>query len=545
MASDSSSSSSGTAAAAKVSAPAANALIYMTLVCLLVLGLVAGWRSHRNAGLFLKAIRSQPVWVLSLNFLAVNVGSGIFFTLPEVGTIAGITGVFAYAFASAAPLFLFAIVGPVFRRHNSSQWSMTAFIMERYGRPLHVLYGVVCTLFVGMYMVSELTAISSVFQMLTPVHPLVPAIVICVVTTIYTAFGGVFASLVTDAVQSALIFVLIVVAVVAVGVSVRPSAEDIQRVGLVKPTKMGGELFVILTLAIGFSDMYHQGFWQRTFASRNDRDLRWATFIGFWLVFVVAALVGMAGPLAAWAGTWSAASGAPGSTAFFTLVSSLAGWVSGLTLVLSTSLSCCAIDTCQTAMFASLYDLAEQRVSIWVVRVAVVLLNIPVIVLAERAPDVLQVYLMADLLACATLMPILLGLVRRLSFIHWTDALVGCFGGIVAVGAFGQAYLGNVHDGWQLLLLTGGLYVDDERVLGAFCIAPLGSVVFMFAFAGLRMGAARLLGRRQYWYVTRAPGAGCETADDSKAGPDSVYGAQAEAPPPAPGAGKDAGECCG
>ncbi|KAJ2161368.1 hypothetical protein GGF46_001546 [Coemansia sp. RSA 552] len=489
----------------KVSAPAANALIYVTLVCFLALGLLAGWRSHRSPSLFLKAIRSQSVWSLSLNFLAVNIGAGVFFTLPEVGTIAGITGVFAYAFAAAAPLSIFALIGPLFRKHNSSQWSMTAFIMERYGRPLHVLYSVICTMFVGLYLVSELTTIYSVFQLLTPLHPLAPMIIICVVTTIYTAFGGVFASLITDAVQCILIFVLILIAVIVIGVSVRPSKEDIERVGLVKPTKMGGELFVILTLAIAFSNMYHQGFWQRTFASRTDRDLRWATFYGFWLVFVVTALIGMSGPLAAWAGTWSADSDVPGSSAFFTIIASLPGWVSGLTLVLTTSLSCCAIDTCQTALFASLYDLVEQRVNIWVMRAAVVVLNVPVIILAMRAPDILQVYLLADLLATATIVPILFGLVPKLNFIHWTDAFFGCFGGIIAVGSFGQAYLGNRHDGWRLLLLEGGLYVEDERVLGAFCVAPLGSIVFTFAFAGIRMGVTKLLGRAQFRYSRPVP----------------------------------------
>ncbi|KAJ1824763.1 hypothetical protein LPJ60_000517 [Coemansia sp. RSA 2675] len=496
----------------KVSSPAANALIYVTLVCFLVLGIASGWRSHRNTGLFLKAIRSQSVLSLTLNFLAVNIGSGIFFSLPQVGTIAGITGVFAYAFASGAPLFIFAVLGPLFRKHNSKQWSMTAFIMERYGRPLHILYSLVCTLFVGMYLVSELTTIYSVYELLTPLNPLAPMIILCVVTTIYTAFGGVFASLMTDAIQCVLILVLLIVAAVVVGISVRPSKEDIDRVGLVKPTKMGGELFVILTLAIGFSVMYHQGFWQRTFASRNDRDLRWATFFGFWLVFIVAALVGMAGPLAAWAGTWSPDSGIPGSSAFFTLIASMDGWVSGLTVVLSTSLSCCAIDTCQSAMFASLYDMVEQKVNIWVVRAVVVVMNVPIIFLALRAPDILQVYLLADLLACATILPVLFGLIKRLNFLHWTDALVGCFGGIIAVGVFGQAYLGNAHDGWRLLLLEGGLYVEDERVLGAFCVAPLGSVVFTFFFAGLRMVVTRLLGRQQYSYINNI----AESSDDDE-----------------------------
>ncbi|KAJ2399150.1 hypothetical protein GGI10_006463 [Coemansia sp. RSA 2530] len=139
-------------------------------------------------------------------------------------------------------------------------------------------------------------------------------------------------------------------------------------------------------------------------------------------------------------------------------------------------------------------------------------MNVPIIFLALRAPDILQVYLLADLLACATILPVLFGLIKRLNFLHWTDALVGCFGGIIAVGVFGQAYLGNAHDGWRLLLLEGGLYVEDERVLGAFCVAPLGSVVFTFFFAGLRMVVTRLLGRQQYSYINNI----AESSDDDE-----------------------------
>ncbi|KAI8324106.1 hypothetical protein GQ54DRAFT_83611 [Martensiomyces pterosporus] len=508
----------------KVSGPAANALIYTTLIMFLFLGLSAGWKSHRNRGLFLKALRSQNVWALGLNFMAVNIGASIFFVLPEVGTIAGITGVFAYAFGWASPLFLIALIGPLFRRHNSKQWSMSAFVRERFGRPLHIIFVLISVFYIGIYMVSELTTISGVYNLLTPLDSLAPMIIICVITTIYTAFGGVFASLMTDAIQAVLIFVLIIVAVVVVSISIRPSREDIDRVGLVKPTKMGGELFVILTLAITFANMYHQGFWQRTFASRNDRDLRWATFIGFCLVFTITSLIGMAGPLAAWAGTWSADSGIPGSSSFFTLLGSMSGWVSGLTLVLTTSLSCCAFDTCQTAMFALLYDLVEQRISMWAVRAVVVLMNIPVIVIALRAPDILRVYLLADLLACATLLPVLFGLFRRLDFVHWTDALVGFFGGIIAVGCFGQAYLGSMHDGWRLMLLDDGLYVTDERVLGAFCIAPVGSAVFCLAFAALRVGATRLLGRQQYWYVNKTQGESTAAGSQPEEGSDSGKG---------------------
>ncbi|KAJ1678641.1 hypothetical protein EV182_003635 [Spiromyces aspiralis] len=480
----------------KVSSPAANALIYCTLAAFLLLGVYSGRKSFRDKDAFIKATRSQGVSSLGLNFVAVNLGSSIFYGLPEVGTIAGVVGVIAYAFGSSFPLFVFAIVGPMFRKHNSEQWSMTNFIMERYGRLMHIVYGVICSLFVCMYAVSELSTIYGTYHLLTDINPLAPLIVICIVTTIYTAFGGVLASMFTDTIQVFLICIMVVVAAISIGTSVRIDKAIMDQVGLVQPTKVSWQLFGIMIVAITFSDMYHQGFWQRTFASRTNRDLAWSAVIGFCLSFPLFTLIGMAGPLAAWSGTWSPPQkddDPPASMAFFSILAAAPGWVAGLTLVLSTSLSCCAMDTLQCTLAASLYDLVEQRIGMYIIRAIIILLNVPIIVLAMRAPDVLQIWLFADLLACATVLPVLLGLIPKLNFLVQWDVFVGCIAGIVSVGIAGTIYFHDSDRGWRLLMIDGGLYVDDYSVLMAFLVAPTFSTLFTFISAGVRISIYRLL----------------------------------------------------
>ncbi|KAJ1679664.1 hypothetical protein EV182_001585 [Spiromyces aspiralis] len=245
--------------------------------------------------------------------------------------------------------------------------------------------------------------------------------------------------------------------------------------------------------------MYHQGFWQRTFASRTNRDLLWSTVIGFCLSFPLFTLIGMAGPLAAWSGTWSPPQtddDPPASMTFFSILAAAPGWVAGLTLVLSTSLSCCAMDTLQCTLAASLYDLVEQRIGMYIIRAIVILLNVPIIVLAMRAPDVLQIWLFADLLACATVLPVLFGLIPKLNFLVQWDAFVGCAAGIISVGIAGTIYFHDSDRGWKLLMIDGGLYVDDYSVLTAFLVAPIFSALFTFISAGVRIGIYILISKK-------------------------------------------------
>lgn len=121
-----------------------------------------------------------------------------------------------------------------------------------------------------------------------------------------------------------------------------------------------------------------KGYWQRTFASKNDRELIRSAIFGSSLLFPVLFLIGFTGILAVWAGTWSADSDDPGYLAFFTLYSLLPDWLIAIVIILTVSLSCSAYDTLQTAMVATMSnDLFNNRLPLIVIRIFTIAINVP------------------------------------------------------------------------------------------------------------------------------------------------------------------------
>ncbi|KAJ1985227.1 hypothetical protein H4R34_000186 [Dimargaris verticillata] len=479
----------------ELSEPAAQALVYVTMVIFMGIGLYAGRQTGNSKELFLAARQTQNALPLGLNFLATSIGTWILFSLPEIGTIAGLLGVIAYSLACVFPLIVFAWLGPIIRRHNPDGFSLVSYVLQRFGRPLHILYCLIIIVYMALFLVSEFTGIGSILSLLAGIEGPVPVIILALVTTIYTAYGGLRASIFTDSIQAALATVMIIIAVVAIGTSVRFDHETAVDSGLLDSTKLGWELMYIMPIAVTFANMYHQGFWQRTFSAKDDRTLLWSSVIGSLVTLPVLILIGVCGLIAVWAGTWTADQ--PGYQAFFTLFQVLPTWVLGLTVVMSVSLVCCSVDTLQCALTSSVAELFCNKLSLRWCRVIAVVINAPTLYLSLAQIDILQLFLVADLLASATILPVVLGLIRgsHRYFNGW-EALCGCIGGLASVVVFGGFYYGDIVEGFKLLYLSNGLYVDDESVLGAFIVAPLSSMLVTALASGVRMAFVRFILKR-------------------------------------------------
>ncbi|OLY78904.1 hypothetical protein AYI68_g7039 [Smittium mucronatum] len=517
----------------------ANGLIYASLGVFLIIGMLAGRHSSRDLDKFIKALYTQGTLSIGLNFVAVNIGSSLFYSLPEFGTIGGVLGVFSYAIAGVVPVLLVGIIGSLFREHNPDNWSMSSFLMDRFGIYVNTFYCIICILFMILYMVGELTTVYGAYQLLTDVDPTAPVIVMAAVTVTYSgkqviaiavqylyfdvftllfffnlhvlnllssiflAFGGVLASLITDYIQTLFALTLIIISIVTIGIKIKipkgaPAASD-----LLTPTKISYTSLYILMAALIFSTLFHQGFWQRALSSKNEKNLKNGTYIGAAIILVLFVFVGMAGPLAAWSGLWSEDSDVPGSSTFFLILATMPEWIVALTLILVTCLGCSAMDTEICSMAGSIYDLTRNKLNFLAVRVVIVALMVPVVVIAFKTPDILQIFLLADLIASAVGPPMLVGLVPQCNLVTEIDALFGGVMGILSVGIFGCIYLGNAYDGWRLLLLEGGLYTPDNRVLGAFLVAPISSLGFCFISTAIRWAIYKYLGREMPVYKRR------------------------------------------
>jgi hypothetical protein len=210
-----------------------------------------------------------------------------------------------------------------------------------------------------------------------------------------------------------------------------------------------------------------QGFWLRTFASRTDKDLRIGVTIATAAVLCILVLVGSAGLLAAWAGVWPGEPPQLGSLSFFLLLAQLPAWVVGVMLVMVVSLSTAAFDTLQSAMVSTASnDFFRNRLSIWFIRAGVVAVMVPAVVVALRSPNILQIFLIADLVSAATIPVLFIGLHRRCYWWTGVEFVLGGLGGVFTVFVFGAIYYKDAHKGAKLLLLQNGLLTGDWSTFG-------------------------------------------------------------------------------
>lgn len=422
--------------------------------------------------------------------------SSLLFGYPQLAVIpnAGVLGLVAYCFSTVVPLWFFAWLGPLIRRVCPDGFTLAEYIRRRFGWPVGVLSGLIFVGFMFCFMLVELNTYGSAVNLLGGVNPTVAALVIAIITTVYTAYGGFKASLYTDNVNAVIILIFIVIAVVAAGVNLDIDHARVESSGLLKPQRLAGELWYILPAALIFSQMFNQGFWQRAFASKDNKTLYLSVIFATFPLFAVCMLVGMAGPLAQWSGLFEGYSPEDdGSLTFFYILNTLPNWLTGIVIVLCGCLSSSAYDTFQSAQISTIQnDVFLGRLNIWWCRAILVCLNVPSVVLAVKNIDILEVFLIADLAAIACIPAFLLGLVPQLYFLNGVDAVGGAVGGFLTVFIFGTILYDSAAKGIALIGLPNGLYIDDYSVLGAFFAAPLGSLGWTFVTCGIRAGVTWL-----------------------------------------------------
>ncbi|KAI0020652.1 hypothetical protein F4780DRAFT_779333 [Xylariomycetidae sp. FL0641] len=469
---------------------ASNAIVYVTYGAFLIVGTGLAWKMRKQSKAdFLAGNRSQKAIPVALNFIAAAMGSGILFSYPELATLAGLQGVIVYAISSACPLLIFAALTPIIRKKCPEGFVLTEWTRQRYGVVTALYLGALTLLTLFLYMVAELSAIGQVVTALTGIRGLPVVIVEVIVTTVYTSLGGFKISFITDNIQGAMICALVIIAAVTVGAKTEIQPDLVASSGLLGSSLVGWQLVYILPVAVLTNDFFLANFWMRAFASRTDKDLWIGVSVAMFVILIVLGLVGATGLIAVWSGAWP---GDPpttdGSIAFFLLLEQLPSWVVGVVVVFAVSLSTAAFDSLQSAMVSSASnDVFRNRLNVWWIRGAVVLVIVPTVVLALKAPSILQIYLVSDLLSAAAIPVLLLGLTRRCYWWRGFEVLVGGLGGILTVFIFGAVYYDDAKKGAQLILLEQGLYTGDWGAFGAFVAAPLGGLVWGFLALAARL----------------------------------------------------------
>lgn len=440
---------------------------FITLAVPLGLFALIGFRARRHGGDledYLVARGSQGATTLGLSFLASGLGAWILFAPPEVGAFVGLASVIGYAFAAAAPLLLFAVLGPRLVRVVPAGHSLTEFVRLRFGGVFHAYVIGVSVLYMLMFVTAELTAVGAVTAILAGLDARIPIVGVAVVTLAYTAYGGLRASLRTDRWQAVLIVVLLVIGGAAAVFALPAPADALAASGRLAIDRVGIEAGITLVIAVVAANMFHQGYWQRVWAARDTRSLTLGGVLGGVGSIPVVLLVGVLGILALGAGLDLGEPPVP----FFALVTGLPDWVIVMVLVLGVALVASSVDTLENGL-AALVVAERPSLSLFAARVLTVVLMVPAIGLALQGYSVLRLLLIADLLAATAVVPALLGLWARATS---AGALAGGAAGVAGAMLPGIVTTGSLTEG--LLLAT---FPDAVPTLPPFLGAVLTSTL--------------------------------------------------------------------
>jgi solute:Na+ symporter, SSS family len=413
---------------------------------------------------------------------------------PELSWLA----VLGYSCGSAFPAMLLCWLGPLVRERTAASheaFNMTDFGRERYGRVMQVSIATLSGFYMFVFIVAELTAISSIFQVLTNNYSnrlgIVVTLSLGLCTTFYTALAGLPASIVTDKFQGLMMFLL--VSLLTVAVSSNP-ANRVSRAEFALAsnwTTEGLTTAVTLIIAICCAEMFNQGTWQRVWAAKSIPDMRKGFLFGSFLVFMLMMFFGVMGMIAYANSPEAYDNGEKFSyLAFFDLLEPMKpGWHI-LTLILVVALCASSVDTLQNGIASIFFhDLVHVG---WntqgACRAVMVVLNIPSIYLASQGYNVLALFLVADIVCATSVFPVFCGLqTKDIGFLKAPTelgAFLGCISGVVTVVVNGV--LNNASGGlFEYFWLNNGAICTlcGTKTMVSFIVTPLVSLFMTYLFS--------------------------------------------------------------
>jgi Na+/proline symporter len=435
-----------------------------------------GVRRPADAGLddYVVARDSQSAATLGLSFLASGLGAWILFAPPEVGALLGLGAVIGYALAAAGPFVVIAFVGPKLRRIVPSGQGLTEFVRVRFGAAAGTVVALISLLYMGIFVAAELVAVAGLAEILGGVPRSATVIAVVAATLLYTAYGGLRASLRTDRWQSWLVVLLLGIAAAAVLTTVTEPVTAVRSSGLLGISRAGATSAAALLIATTAANLFHHGYWQRVWAAADDRALRRGALLGAALTVPVMLLAGGFGILAASTG----AAEVP-ALSVFALVAELPTVVVAGVLLLGVALVASSVDTLENGL-AALVVAEYPALRLPHARLITVALILPAAMVGIVATSVLQLFLIADLLCAALVAPALLGL--------WRGATTaGVVAGAVA-GITGALVGGFIEAGALAGTVDAVLFTDAVPTLppfaGALAASAVATVVVSLAGGG-------------------------------------------------------------
>lgn len=401
---------------------------------------------------FLTAKNTQNRWRIGFSFYAGSVGAWAITTPANYATWAGWIGMTFYALACGIPIIVLAFFGDFVREKYPTAGSLGDVIVMRFGPAMRWCTCVVALFNMAIFMLAEFTTIGALFKDFVGSEAWPIIAVMAVLTTTYSAYGGLLVSIVTDQIQAGVSLLFLVVLSIYVMATFRQPLEPGfgELAPLLGANFSGYSAIFVMPASLMAATIFNEGMWQRVWAAEDKTALRQGGVMGCIAVTVAIFLYGFFGFIAAWGGLVDYANTNVNLYLFQIFKTSpeqppnsiVDSGIEVVTLILALVMSESAIDSLQNGITATIATLPFMRGKpVALARVIVLLVNVVIVPFALANFNVLSLFLPANMLGCAWFVPVLVGGVWDTKMgrkvVSETTVVLGACGAILLVSLYG------------------------------------------------------------------------------------------------------------
>jgi len=264
-----------------------------------------------------------------------------------------------------------------------------------------------------IFLCAEVTAVAMLINYISNAPLWITAVLVIATTLVYTLYGGLRASIITDNFQFLVIIILLFLCIYSI--------TSLDFISYERIVNKSGDLFsskyisnytagITFFIAVAATNLFHQGNWQRVFAAINYDVLNKSLKLSFLIIIPIVFFMGITGIIAV-----SVNNEINPDLAFFSiLLKDKTEFLYVVTIILATSLTVSTVDTLVNAI-SSLIVVDGKKInkSLKSSKGLIILLSMIALFVASKGFSVLYLFLLADLLCCAAVFPVFYGFYKK------------------------------------------------------------------------------------------------------------------------------------
>ena len=447
-------------------------------------------RKHQDLTNYLTAGRNVGTLSLTTSLVASALGAWILFGPASAATWGGIGSVIGYSLGTAFPMVALIFLGTKIRKVFPRGNTLTEFIHHNLGKNLSKLILILIIFYMFIFLCAEVTAVSMLVNYISGTPLWLTATLVVVTTLIYTLYGGLRASILTDNLQFFIVLILLFICAYylfslnsdSISFQVIQTNSSHLLSSKYIPNYTAGLTFFI---AVAATNLFHQGNWQRVFAAKNNEVLRKSLWISFFVIIPIVFFMGISGIIAV-----SLDSKVNPDLAFFSiLLKDKTEFLSVLIIILAVSLTVSTIDTIVNAISSlvivdgkNFYVDPKKKDFLRLSKVFIIILSVISLIIASKGFSILYLFLLADLLCCAAVFTVFYGFYQK-NFKEknaMISILIGLFLGLLLFP--NPDFSKSILVGTLLPFNLFPQVISSSLLFWSFLVATLGPTIIIISY---------------------------------------------------------------